>query len=76
MIDRFLQQAPVPLAAPVSGFELDAGVVLKRVDSLTGVAATLQLAREPVEQPEPPRMHQRRRRAIRTLPTTSATLVT
>jgi hypothetical protein len=51
MMDRFLQQVAVPLAAAVSRFEREAGVVFQRVDGLTGVAPTLQVGSEPVEQP-------------------------
>ena len=51
MLDRFLQQADTPLAAAVSRFEHEAGEALRRVDGLTGVAPTLLVASEPVEQP-------------------------
>ena len=51
MIHRFLQQVTVSLAAQVSRFEREPRVVFRRVYSLTGIAATLQVPREPVEQP-------------------------
>jgi len=51
MADRFPQHTAVPLPASVSRFEPEAGVVLKRIDGLTGVAPTLQIARERLEQP-------------------------